>query len=187
LKILIVDNNDSFTYNLKHYVEQFSCEVIVIKGSDLSLSNIDLFDKIILSPGPGLPLEHIVLNRVIERAIGKKSILGICLGHQAIAAYFGANLVNLKEVKHGVTSRLNQFNNCSLFKGIPNYFDVAHYHSWVVDERDFPECLLITSRNEEQYVMSFRHRHYDFVGLQFHPESILTDNGLQIIENWVLS
>ena len=187
MKVLIVDNNDSFSYNLKHYVEQFSEEVKVKRGAKLDLTGIDKFDKIILSPGPGLPYEHPVLLQILDNFVAKKSILGICLGHQAIAEYFGATLANLEQVKHGVTSQLKQYKNCKVFLDLPEYFEVAHYHSWVVKKDGFPDCLLISSENKEEIITSFRHRTYDVTALQFHPESILTEHGLQMIKNWVLA
>jgi len=186
LKVLIVDNNDSFSYNLKHYVEQFSAEVKVIRGIKLDLNCIDEFDKIILSPGPGLPSEHPILSQILDKVVGNKSILGICLGHQAIAEYFGATLANLKQVKHGVTSQLKQYKNCKVFKNLPECFEVAHYHSWIVEKESFPDCLIISSENKEGMITSFKHKIYDVTALQFHPESILTEHGLQMIKNWVL-
>jgi len=187
LKVLIVDNNDSFSYKLKHYVEQFSSEVKVIRGNKLDLNCINEFDKIILSPGPGLPSEHPMLSRILEKAMGNKSILGICLGHQAIAEYFGATLANLEQVKHGVTSQLKQYKNCKVFRNLPEYFEVGHYHSWIVEKGSFPDCLVISSENEKGIITSFKHKIYDVIALQFHPESILTEQGLQMIKNWVLA
>ena len=185
MKVLIVDNNDSFSYNLKHYIEQFSKEVKVIRGNKLNLNCTDEFTKIILSPGPGLPSEHPILSQILDKSVGNKSILGICLGHQAIAEYFGATLANLEHVKHGVTSQLRQYNNCKVFRGLPDCFEVAHYHSWVVKKDSLPDCLVISSENEEGIITSFRHKIYDVTALQFHPESILTEYGLQMIKNWM--
>ena len=187
MKVLIVDNNDSFSYNLKHYVEQFSAEVKVIRGNKIDLNCIDEFDKIILSPGPGLSSEHPILLQTLDKVVGNKSILGICLGHQAIAEYFGATLANLEQVKHGVTSQLKQYKNCKVFRNLPECFEVAHYHSWVVEKESFPDCLVISSENKEGIITSFRHKIYDVTALQFHPESILTEHGLQMIKNWVLA
>ncbi len=187
MKILIIDNNDSFSYNLKHYVEHFSTDVSVVRGGEFDLDCIDSFDKIILSPGPGLPSEHPVILKVLDKIVGNKSILGICLGHQAIAEYFGATLANLEQVKHGATSKLIQYKNCNIFRSLPESFEVAHYHSWVVEKEDLPDCLEISSKNEEGIITSFRHKTYDIIGLQFHPESILTEYGLHMIRNWVLA
>mgnify|MGYP001244788646 CR=1 FL=1 len=186
MRVLIIDNNDSFTYNLKHYVEQFASQVVVFRGSKIDLDYIDKFDKIILSPGPGLPNEHPILNQVLDRYYNKKPILGICLGHQAIAEFFNADLVNLVRVKHGVTSIVKHFNNCLLFKGISENFKIGHYHSWVVSKINFPDELTITSLNNEGIITSLNHKKYDIKAIQFHPESILTENGLQLIMNWVL-
>ena len=187
MKVLLIDNNDSFTYNLKHYIEQFANEVVVFRSTEIDLDNICQFDKIILSPGPGLPEEHPVLKQVLVRYFNKKSILGICLGQQAIAEFFNANLENLTKVKHGTTSNVKHFNNCKLFKDIPIIFKIGHYHSWVVSKINFPEQLTITSENEEGIITSFKHKIHDITAVQFHPESILTEHGIQLIENWILA
>ena len=187
MRIFIIDNNDSFTYNLKHYVEQFASEVIVCRGSEIDLELIGEYDKIILSPGPGLPNEHPVLNQVLRHYYNKKPILGICLGQQAIAEFFNANLENLTTVKHGVTSIVKHFNNCGLFKDIPKNFKIGHYHSWVVSKIDFPNELTITSESEDGIITSLNHKKYDITAVQFHPESILTEHGIQLIKNWVLA
>ena len=187
MKVFLIDNNDSFTYNLKHYVEQFTSEVVVYRSAEIELDNIKEFDKIILSPGPGLPNEHPVLKQVLARYYNKKPILGICLGQQAIAEFFNANLENLTTVKHGITSMVLHFDNCKLFKGIPENFKIGHYHSWVVSKINFPEELTITSENEEGIITSLKHEKYDITAVQFHPESILTEHGLQLIKNWVLA
>ena len=187
MRVFLIDNNDSFTYNLKHYIEQFASEVVVYRGAEIELDNIEQFDKIILSPGPGLPIEHPVLNKVLARYYNQKPIFGICLGHQAIAKFFSANLENLTNVNHGVNSIVKHFNNCKLFKDIPENFKVGHYHSWVVSKINFPEELTITSENEEGIITSLNHKKYDITAVQFHPESILTEHGLLLIKNWVLS
>jgi len=187
LRVFLIDNNDSFTYNLKHYIEQFASEVVVYRSAEIELDDIEQFDKIILSPGPGLPNEHPVLKQVLARYYIKKPILGICLGQQAIAEFFNANLNNLATVKHGVTSMVKHFNNCKLFKDIPKNFKIGHYHSWVVSKINFPEELTITSENEEGIITSLNHKRYDITAVQFHPESILTEHGLLLIKNWVLA
>ena len=187
MRVFLIDNNDSFTYNLKHYIDQFASEVVVFRDAEISLDSIEQFDKIILSPGPGLPYEHSVLKQVLTRYYKQKPILGICLGQQAIAEFFNANLENLTTVKHGVTSILKHFNNCKLFKDIPESFKVGHYHSWVVSKINFPKELRITSENEEGIITSLNHKKYDITAVQFHPESILTENGFQLIKNWVLA
>ena len=187
MRVFLIDNNDSFTYNLKHYIEQFASEVVVSRGAEIELDDIEPFDKIILSPGPGLPNEHPILKQVLSRYYNQKPILGICLGQQAIAEFFNANLENLTTVKHGVTSMIKHFNNCKLFSDIPENFKIGHYHSWVVSKINFPEELLITSENEEGIITSLNHKKHDITAVQFHPESILTEHGLQLIKNWVLA
>ena len=187
MKVFIIDNNDSFTYNLKHYIEQFASKVVAYRGSEIDLEDIEKFDKIILSPGPGLPSDHPVLKQVLARYYTQKPILGICLGQQAIAEFFNAELENLTNVMHGLSSIVNHFNNCKLFENIPEKFKIGHYHSWVVSKIDFPEELTITSENEEGIITSLNHKKYDIAAVQFHPESILTEHGLQLIENWVLA
>jgi len=187
LRVLLIDNNDSFTYNLKHYIEHFTSKVVVYRGDKFELDSINQFDKIILSPGPGLPNEHPILKQILESYYNKKSILGICLGHQAIAEFFNAKLENLTAVKHGVTSIVKHFDNCKLFKDIPDSFKIGHYHSWVVSKINLPDELTITSVNEGGIITSLNHKKYDITSVQFHPESILSEYGLQLIKNWVLA
>ena len=140
-----------------------------------------------MSPGPGIPDEHCILNKLLKEFHQSKSILGICLGHQSIAEYFGAQLVNLIDVKHGFATTLTHFSNCILFNNVPNSFKVGHYHSWVVSESSFPDSLEITSKNSDGIIMSIQHKEFDIKGVQFHPESVLTEYGMKIIENWLLS
>ena len=187
MRILIVDNYDSFTHNLYHYVSQFEKNVVVVKNDKISLTEVEKYDKIILSPGPGLPDEHKNLKEIIEQFSSTKSILGVCLGHQAIAECFGARLKNLEDVLHGVKTKISFLNTDSLFKNIPNEIKVGHYHSWVIDEATLPSCLEVTSKNEDGIIMSIRHKEYDLKGVQFHPESILTQHGLLMIKNWIFS
>lgn len=187
MKVLIIDNFDSFTYNLHHYVTKFVESCCVVRIDELSSVKVDDFDKIILSPGPSLPKDYPQIFEFLEKYISTKSILGICLGHQAIAEFFGGNLLNLKKVKHGVTSENRVLVKDNLFKKIPEQFSVAHYHSWVIEKSSFPDCLEITSENEEGLIMSFSHKEHDLKGIQFHPESILTNYGENIIENWINS
>lgn len=187
MKVLIIDNFDSFTYNLHHYVSEFVDTSVVVRLDELSSLEIDDFDKIILSPGPSLPKDYPIIFKFLEKYISSKSILGICLGHQAIAEFCGGSLLNLNKVKHGVTSENIIRKEDSLFQEIPNKFLVAHYHSWVVDKSSFPDSLSVTSENKEGLIMSFRHNKYDVKGVQFHPESILTNYGKKIIENWINS
>ena len=187
MKVVIIDNKDSFTYNLAHYVEQFSDSVDVFRVDKIDLNRISYYDKIILSPGPGLPNEYPSLTKIIGLYCKTKSILGVCLGHQAIAQYFNAKLENLLTVKHGVTSVLYQTKDCTIFKGLPKSFQIGHYHSWIVSKDNFPNCLEITSVSDDDTITSFSHKFLDVQGVQFHPESILTEYGLQIINNWIRS
>ena len=185
LRVIIIDNNDSFTYNLKHYVQQFAAEVFVCRGSEIDIDVVEKFDKIIFSPGPGLPEEHPILRLILERYYNQKSVLGICLGQQAIAEFFNAKLENLIAVKHGVSSVIKQNSNCKLFNNFPSEFRVGHYHSWVVSKNNFPKELIITSVSEQGIITSIKHEKHDITAVQFHPESILTEHGLKLIENWV--
>jgi len=184
VKVLIVDNYDSFTFNLYHYVIQFDCDVTVIKNDQVDLKLIKDFDKIILSPGPGLPNEHKKLSNIIERSINKP-LLGVCLGHQAIAEYFGAQLINLQDVNHGISTEISIVKDHYIFKNIDQNTNVGLYHSWVVDKNNFPNCLDITSVSKKGFISSMSHKNLDITGVQFHPESILTEHGLKIIENWI--
>jgi len=185
LKVLIIDNQDSFSYNLKHYVFQFSEFVDVVRSDKLEIEDVAKYQKIIFSPGPGLPEEYPILNEVLKVYGAHKSILGVCLGQQGIVEYFGGKLENLSEVKHGVSSELYHYDNCNLFVNIDNKFLVGHYHSWVVSKDLLPNELEVTAVNSEGLIMAIKHRELDIKALQFHPESILTENGLQIIENWL--
>tara|TARA_B100000959_G_scaffold46984_1_gene47996 strand:- start:273 stop:836 length:564 start_codon:yes stop_codon:yes gene_type:complete len=187
LKILIVDNYDSFTHNLYHYAAQFADEVRVVKNTKIRISQVDMYDKIILSPGTGLPKEHQNLKELITEYAATKSILGVCLGHQAIAESFGAKLKNLNDVMHGVSTEINFVKKDIIFQNIPNKIRVGHYHSWVIDEPTLPDCFEITSQNEVGLIMSVKHKTMDVKGVQFHPESIMTEYGLLMIKNWVFS
>ena len=187
MRVIIIDNQDSFTYNLAHYTQQFVHSVDVFRVNKIEIKELYSYDKIILSPGPGLPNEHPFLRDIIHEFHASKSMLGICLGHQALAEYFKATLENLSVVKHGVTSKIHQNQNCSIFNDIPVSFQIGHYHSWIVSENKFPECLEITSTNQDGIITSFKHKKFDVKGLQFHPESILTEYGLQLIKNWVIN
>jgi len=159
----------------------------VVKNDKISLTEVEQYDKIILSPGPGLPDEHKNLKKIIEQFSSTKSILGICLGHQAIAECFGASLKNLEDVLHGISSEILFIKKDRIFVQIPNQIKVGHYHSWVIDKETLPSCLEVTSKNEDGVIMSISHKKYDLKGLQFHPESILTEYGLLMIRNWVFS
>lgn len=185
-KILVIDNYDSFVYNLVHYLEELDCEVTVIRNNEVDLDMIEKYDKILLSPGPGIPDEAGLLKEIIIRYAPTKSILGVCLGQQAIGEVFGGKLINLESVFHGVSTKINvTVNDESLFKHIDKELMVGRYHSWVVDS-NLPSILEATSFDENGQVMSLRHREYDVKGVQFHPESVLTPMGKQIMKNWIL-
>lgn len=186
-KTLLFDNYDSFTYNLHHLLRELGARVEVRRNDQISLDEVDGYDQIVLSPGPGIPEEAGLLLPLIRRFAPTKRILGVCLGEQAIGEAFGAKLINLKEVYHGVSSRIQVVSKDEiLFKGLPESFEAGRYHSWVVDEKDFPECLEITARDAEKgLIMAIRHRQYDVRGIQFHPESVLTPNGRNMIQNWL--
>ncbi|MCH5169503.1 MAG: aminodeoxychorismate/anthranilate synthase component II [Prevotellaceae bacterium] len=184
-KIVIIDNYDSFTYNLSHLVKELGADVTVFRNDKFAMQQLASFDKIILSPGPGIPSEAGLLLETIRTYAGKKPILGVCLGHQAIGECFGGRLTNLSDVYHGVATPVTQTADDYLFQGLQRTFDVGRYHSWVVDAEEFPACLEVTSVSEEGFIMSLRHREYDIRGIQFHPESVLTPYGNSIIKNWL--
>ncbi len=186
MKILIIDNYDSFTYNIAHYVEQFAEVCKVIKIDKINIEQIKDFDKIILSPGPGLPNERPIQNQIIDFFHPSKPILGICLGHQALAEYFGAKLYNMPHVHHGIARQTLIDKADYLWTDIPNEFNSGRYHSWAVNSKNMPKNIeIIASDKETNSIMAFRHNKLDIRALQFHPESILTEYGLKIIENWV--
>lgn len=185
MKIVIIDNYDSFTYNLAHLVKELGAEVTVFRNDKFELARLENFDKILLSPGPGIPSEAGLLLDVIRTYAGKKPILGICLGHQAIGESFGGKLKNLSEVFHGVATEGTNLNNDPIFSNVPERFVMGRYHSWVVDNDGFPECLEITATSDEGQIMALRHKEYDIHGIQFHPESVLTKEGRTIISNWL--
>lgn len=185
MKIVIIDNYDSFTYNLSHLVKELGAEVTVYRNDKFELSSLQQFDKIILSPGPGIPSEAGLLLDVIREYAGKKPILGVCLGHQAIGESFGGRLTNLSDVFHGVATPCNIVTDDYIFEGMTSPIEVGRYHSWVVDVESIPSCLEATSLSDEGYIMSLRHRDYDIRGIQFHPESVLTPQGRQILSNWI--
>ena len=185
MKTVIIDNYDSFTYNLSHLVKELGAEVSVVRNDRFNLGDIDAFDKIILSPGPGIPSEAGLLLDVIRRYDGRNPILGVCLGHQAIGEAFGGTLENLSEVFHGVATPCHIIAEDPLFKGIAPDFEVGRYHSWVVSKENFPDCLEITAVSNEGQVMALRHRTMEIHGIQFHPESVLTPEGRIIIQNFL--
>lgn len=187
MKILLLDNYDSFTWNLVHLVEQFDgVEVEVHRNDQIDIDEAARFDRIILSPGPGLPDDAGILKPLIKKWAGKKSILGVCLGLQAIAESFGGSLVNLEQVQHGVaTKTIVTDNEELLFQNLPAEFMTGRYHSWVVDKTHLPACFKITSEDTAQQIMSLRHVDYDLCGVQFHPESVLTEYGKEMMANWL--
>jgi anthranilate synthase component 2 len=185
--ILVIDNYDSFTYNLVHYLHDLNCDVTVKRNDKLTLEEVEEFDKILLSPGPGIPDEAGLLKPIIKKYAATKSILGICLGQQAIAEVFGGSIENLDKVYHGVSTEIELINDDEvLYNGIPKKIEVGRYHSWVVSE-NLPKDLIVTSVDANGEVMSLRHKHYDVRAVQYHPESILTPEGKKILKNWVES
>ena len=196
MKIVIIDNYDSFTYNLSHLVKEIGADVTVVRNDRFELEELQGYDKIILSPGPGIPSESGLLLDVIREYAGKKPILGVCLGHQAIGEVFGARLENLSEVYHGVATPCHIIADDSIFEGVERDITIGRYHSWVVSDGNFPSCLEITAVSDDmpsddasgpqtRQVMALRHRQYDVHGIQFHPESVLTPCGRQIIKNFI--
>ena len=188
-KILVFDNYDSFTYNLVHAIYSLGYEDIEVHRNDkITLDEIERFDKIVLSPGPGIPEEAGLLLPVIRRFAPSKSILGVCLGQQAIAQAFGGSLINLKYVLHGVSTPIHVSDETeSLFQGLPSVFEGGRYHSWVVDPENLPGCLHVTALDNEGQIMAISHKQFDVKGVQFHPESVLTPLGEKIILNWLNS
>jgi anthranilate synthase component 2 len=185
-KILVIDNYDSFTYNLVHYLEDLNGDVTVVRNDEFDLEEVKNYDKILLSPGPGLPNEAGLLKQLIQTYAPTKSILGVCLGLQAIGEVFGGQLRNLEKVYHGVATKVQiQVNDENLFDGLPNEIEVGRYHSWVVDPSDFPDSLQITATDSNGEIMALRHKTFDVKGVQFHPESVLTPDGKKILENWL--
>ena len=185
MKTIIIDNYDSFTYNLAHLVKELGAEVDVLRNDKFELEELEKYDKIILSPGPGIPEEAGLLLEVIRTYAGRKPILGVCLGEQAIGQAFGGKLTNLSEVFHGIQTNVKIKNKDYIFDGLPTEIPVGRYHSWVVDTEGFPEELVITAISSEGQIMALKHREYDVHGIQFHPESVLTPDGKQIVGNWL--
>lgn len=191
MKILVFDNYDSFTYNLVHLVEKILHEKVdVYRNDQIPLEKVSEYDKIILSPGPGIPSEAGLLLPLIKEYASSKSILGVCLGHQAIGEAFGGKLVNLSTVYHGVATKIEVGSPKSevrsrLFDGLPDEFEVGRYHSWIVADENFPAELEVTARDENDYIMALQHKKFDVQGVQFHPESVLTPMGEDILRNWL--
>ncbi len=185
MKIVIIDNYDSFTYNLSHLVKELGAEVTVYRNDQFELEDLEPVSKIILSPGPGIPSEAGLLLDVIRTYAGKKPILGVCLGHQAIGEAFGGRLENLSDVFHGVATPCHIVNEDPIFSGISKDFTVGRYHSWVVSKDGFPECLEVTAESDEGQIMALRHKTMNIRGIQFHPESVLTPDGKKMLQNWL--
>lgn len=185
MNIVIIDNYDSFTYNLSHQLKALGAQVDVVRNDAFQMSRLESYDKIVLSPGPGIPEEAGLLNDVIRRYAGRKPILGVCLGHQAIAEVFGGRLENLRTVYHGVQTPTHIINHDYLFEHLPETFEAGRYHSWVVSRSGLPDSLEVTAISDDGHIMALRHRTYDVRGIQFHPESILTPEGARILQNWL--
>jgi anthranilate synthase component 2 len=185
MKIVVIDNYDSFTYNLVHYLEDLNAEVTVLRNDEFELEELEKFDKILLSPGPGIPEEAGLLKAVIAKYSPTKSIFGVCLGLQAIGEVFGGKLINLEKVYHGIATKSFQTNDDFIFNDLPKELEVGRYHSWVLSNDHFPNDLVITSVDENGQIMSIKHSKYDVRGVQYHPESVLTPYGKKILENWL--
>ena len=185
-KVFVIDNYDSFTYNLVHCLEELDCEVTVKRNDQFELDELEDYPLLLLSPGPGIPDESGLLKAAIERYAPSKKILGICLGQQAIGEVFGASLINLDKVYHGIATPVKVIKEDVLFKDLPAVFDIGRYHSWVV-ATPLPEALIATSVDEEGQLMSLRHKTYDVCAVQYHPESVLTPHGKKILDNWINS
>jgi anthranilate synthase component II len=185
MKVLVIDNYDSFTYNLVHSLKKFVNEVDVYRNDQINMKEINQYHKILLSPGPGIPDEANLLKPIIKQYAATKSIFGVCLGQQAIGEVFGGKLLNTKKVFHGVASDIEVIKDDILFKGLSKIITVGRYHSWVVDHEDFPADLEITAQAPTGEIMALRHKSFDVRGVQFHPESVLTPFGDEIIKNWL--
>ena len=180
----MLDNYDSFTYNLVHYLEDLNCEVTVKRNDQLSLEEVDDFNEIVLSPGPGIPDEAGLLKPIIKTYAPTKRIFGVCLGQQAIGEVFGGTLVNLDQVYHGVATSITIIEDDYIYEGMPKNIEVGRYHSWVVDQK-LPDTLIATSVDENGQIMSLKHKEYDVRAVQYHPESVLTPYGKQLLKNWL--
>ena len=187
MKILVLDNYDSFTYNLVQYIERVLKEKIDVRRNDqITLGEVERYDRILISPGPGIPVEAGITLDMIREYGSSKRILGVCLGHQAIAEAYGGTIRNLDRVYHGVTGQMRLLvGDDYLFEGVPADFEAGRYHSWVVEKETLPGEMEITAENDEGYIMALRHREYDVRGVQFHPESVMTEYGGRMILNWL--
>ncbi|GAA4849752.1 aminodeoxychorismate/anthranilate synthase component II [Algivirga pacifica] len=185
--ILVIDNYDSFVYNLVHLIKELGYDPKVVRNDKITLEEVASYDKILLSPGPGIPSEAGIMPELLKTYGSSKSIMGVCLGHQAIGEAFGATLYNIPEVLHGIEGKVSILNQqTKLFKGLPETFSIGHYHSWIIDKESIDESVLeITALSKEGYVMAVAHREYDVQGVQFHPESVLTQFGKEMIQNWL--
>ncbi len=188
-KILVIDNYDSFTYNLVHYIGKLTTDPLaVFRNDEIKLEEVSEYDKILLSPGPGIPVEAGICLDLIRKYSSSKSILGVCLGHQAIGEAFGASLVNLDQVYHGISSTITVTKpDDPLYASIPLKFEAGRYHSWVIDSNGLPDCLEITCVDDNGLIMGISHKQFDVRGVQYHPESVMTGSGLDIIKNWLYS
>lgn len=188
-RIVVIDNYDSFTYNLVHAVKKITgLPVDVYRNDEIEIGDLEKYDKIILSPGPGIPEEAGLLLDIIKRYAPEKQMLGVCLGHQAIAEAFGGKLHNMSKVLHGIATPVELTPNKSvLFKGLPQRFEAGRYHSWIVQKENLPDCFEITSIDDEGFIMSMKHKNFNVEGVQFHPESVLTPLGEKMLENWLTS
>lgn len=186
MKIFIVDNFDSFTYNLVHILEQFAEEVKVHRNNEINVEDLNDYNKIVFSPGPGLPSDVKVITDILNKYKGIKPILGVCLGHQAIGEYFGSKLLNMPEVNHGREFETHIIKEDYIYNNVPKTFLSGRYHSWVINTIDFSKELEVTSIDNNDQIMSIKHKKYDIRGVQYHPESIMTKHGFEILKNWVL-
>ncbi|WP_420315930.1 anthranilate synthase component II [Ekhidna sp.] len=187
MKVLVIDNYDSFTYNLVHILRELGVDesMRTVRNDQFELDDVAAFDHILLSPGPGVPKDAGLMPQVIERYASTKNILGVCLGHQAIGESFGADLLNLPQVYHGMVTPIEVIVEDDIFNGLPPSFNVCRYHSWVIEKTSLPESLEVTSVAENGNIMSIKHKDFNVRGVQFHPESIMTEHGKQLMKNWI--
>lgn len=186
MKLLVLDNYDSFTYNLVYIIRDlgYGAQMDIYRNDKISIDSVDLYDKVLLSPGPGVPEDAGIMPELLKRYSPTKDILGVCLGHQAIGEAFGSSLINLTEVVHGVASKV-KIQPDPLFEGVPETFTVGRYHSWVIDESTLPDSLEVIGKTPDGQIMAVRHSSYKVKGVQFHPESILTEHGVRMMQNWL--
>jgi len=184
-KVLVIDNYDSFTYNLVHIIKELGEVPRVVRNDEFQMSEVEDYDHVLLSPGPGLPNDAGLMPQLIERYASTKNILGVCLGHQGIGEAFGARLFNLPQVYHGLVTPIEVTSQDTLFNGLPSSFNVCRYHSWVIEKESIPEVFEITSVAENGNIMSIKHQSYNVRGVQFHPESIMTEYGKELMNNWL--